>query len=96
MLVSTFRSLTSSLLVVLTLCLFCGNLCEEPDSNCVISMQDEEVLSCAGAEAVRVCGGPYIAVGLGRKDTEEADAENQLPAMTLSAPELIESFEKHG
>lgn len=57
-----------------------------------------DLIQLAGAEAVRVCGGPKIDVGVGRKDLkdEAGDPAGQLPAATLTAAELTQLFERNG
>jgi len=53
-------------------------------------------IAIAGAAAVAVCGGPAIAVAIGRKDASGPDPEGRLPAESLSASELKSNFASKG
>lgn len=55
-----------------------------------------DMISVAGAEAVSICGGPIIQVSLGRLDSKEPDPEGKLPAESLDAFALRQSFQTKG
>ncbi|BBG95513.1 ascorbate peroxidase 6 [Prunus dulcis] len=55
-----------------------------------------DMISVAGAEAVSICGGPTIQVSLGRLDSKEPDPEGKLPAESLDAFALRQSFQTKG
>ncbi|XP_011649827.1 putative L-ascorbate peroxidase 6 isoform X2 [Cucumis sativus] len=55
-----------------------------------------DVIVVAGAEAVSICGGPSIAVDLGRLDSEKPDPEGKLPEESLDAVGLKQSFSRKG
>ncbi|KAG9455765.1 hypothetical protein H6P81_000273 [Aristolochia fimbriata] len=55
-----------------------------------------DMIAMAGAQAVFVCGGPFIPVRLGRKDSMVPDAEGKLPLETLDAPALKKCFLSKG
>ncbi|CAK9312826.1 unnamed protein product [Citrullus colocynthis] len=55
-----------------------------------------DVIAVAGAEAVSICGGPSIAVELGRLDSEKPDPEGKLPEESLNAVGLKQIFSRKG
>ncbi|XP_068653619.1 putative L-ascorbate peroxidase 6 isoform X2 [Aristolochia californica] len=55
-----------------------------------------DMIAVAGAQAVFVCGGPFIPVQLGRMDSMLPDAEGKLPSETLDAAGLKKSFLSKG
>ncbi|XP_022131500.1 putative L-ascorbate peroxidase 6 isoform X2 [Momordica charantia] len=55
-----------------------------------------DMISVAGTEAVSICGGPSIAVELGRLDSGKPDPEGKLPEESLDAFGLKQSFSRKG
>ncbi|XP_023538616.1 putative L-ascorbate peroxidase 6 isoform X2 [Cucurbita pepo subsp. pepo] len=55
-----------------------------------------DLIAVAGAEAVSICGGPIIAVELGRLDLGKPDPEGKLPEESLDAVGLKQIFSKKG
>ncbi|KAJ6832515.1 putative L-ascorbate peroxidase 6 isoform X2 [Iris pallida] len=55
-----------------------------------------DLIAVAGAEAVALCGGPNIAVQLGRLDVSIPDPQGKLPLESLDAPSLKKIFLKKG
>lgn len=55
-----------------------------------------DIISLAGAYAVRITGGPDIQVRVGRKDSANEDPMGRLPSENSSAEELIAVFQKKG
>src|SRR5262245_39673838 len=51
-----------------------------------------DLVAIAGAAAVAKCGGPVIAVGIGRIDATEPAPEHRLPTTDEGAPRLKEHF----
>eukprot|EP00195_Chlamydomonas_chlamydogama_P011298 CAMPEP_0202898210 /NCGR_PEP_ID=MMETSP1392-20130828/6781_1 /ASSEMBLY_ACC=CAM_ASM_000868 /TAXON_ID=225041 /ORGANISM="Chlamydomonas chlamydogama, Strain SAG 11-48b" /LENGTH=306 /DNA_ID=CAMNT_0049584069 /DNA_START=194 /DNA_END=1113 /DNA_ORIENTATION=+ len=60
----------------------------------VVSRAD--LVALAGAQAVAVCGGPRIAVPIGRVDASGPDPEGRLPGMEASAVQIKANFADKG
>jgi L-ascorbate peroxidase len=61
-------------------------------SSLAISYADLVVI--CGAWAVEVCGGPKIAVQVGREDSDTADAENMIPNENIPIKDLKAAFKR--
>lgn len=55
-----------------------------------------DLVALAGARAVRITGGPDIAVPVGRADAAAADPADRMPAETFSAPQQLAAFARMG
>ncbi|GFR50939.1 hypothetical protein Agub_g13259 [Astrephomene gubernaculifera] len=70
-----------------------GDLRGTPADGCV---SDADLVALAGAFAVRLCGGPDIAVPIGRPVAAGADPAGRMPGETFSAEQLKAAFADKG
>lgn len=60
------------------------------------SLAAADLIALLGAQAVEVCGGPRIAVAVGRTDATEADPVGRMPSENASIEELKRCFSRQG
>lgn len=59
-------------------------------------LSNADLIALAGAHAVQICGGPSIAVPIGRLDAAAADPEGRMVSEKAGVTALIDNFAEKG